>query len=271
MNDTDYILGTHDAEIERLGLQHRVWRPHVLEAWRVAGISIGHCVLDVGCGPGFATMDLAEIVGPVGRVIAVDRSSNFLRVLQERIMQQAINHVEAYEADLDQTEGLVTGVCDAAWCRWVLSFATRPQKVVDHMATALKPGGVAIFYEYLDYRSWRLVPPDAAFDNFVGAVMESWRDSGGEPDIAMQLPTMLAKANLDIVTTRPIIDVVTADNYVWQWPRSFVEVNLERLVELGRFTLEDASHARQALYRAEESPHARMVTPCLLEVIARKR
>lgn len=39
MNSTkDYILGTHDEELERLGLQHRAWRERALEAWHSAGI-----------------------------------------------------------------------------------------------------------------------------------------------------------------------------------------------------------------------------------------
>ena len=59
----DYILGTHDEEIQRLGLQHRVWRPHVLAAWKKAGIGRGSRVLDLGAGPGCATIDLAKSLG----------------------------------------------------------------------------------------------------------------------------------------------------------------------------------------------------------------
>ena len=73
-----YVLGTHDEEIERLGLQHRVWRARMLEAWSEAGITEGSRVLDVGCGPGYATLDLAEIVGPTGTVVALERSERFL-------------------------------------------------------------------------------------------------------------------------------------------------------------------------------------------------
>ena len=55
MTERDYVLGTHDEEIARLGLQHRVWRPTVLECWQRAGISRGNKVVDVGAGPGFAS------------------------------------------------------------------------------------------------------------------------------------------------------------------------------------------------------------------------
>jgi len=59
----DYVLGTHDAEVVRPGLQHRVWRESTLAAWRRAGIRPGWRVVDVGAGPGYATWDLAELVG----------------------------------------------------------------------------------------------------------------------------------------------------------------------------------------------------------------
>ena len=71
--ERDYVLGTHDEEIARLGLQHRVWRPVVLECWRKAGVTVGSRVLDVGAGPGYATVDLAEIVGPTCEVVALER------------------------------------------------------------------------------------------------------------------------------------------------------------------------------------------------------
>lgn len=80
----DYVLGTEADEIERLGLQHRVWRERVLDAWRRAGIGRGQTVIDVGAGPGWASADLAEIVGPEGRVIALERSESFLAALRRR-------------------------------------------------------------------------------------------------------------------------------------------------------------------------------------------
>ena len=84
--DRDYVLGTHDQELARLGLQHRVWRPVVLDCWQRAGITVGKRVLDVGAGPGYATVDLAEIVGPTGEVIAL----NVPKILSVRWRQTAV-------------------------------------------------------------------------------------------------------------------------------------------------------------------------------------
>jgi len=57
----DYVLGTDDDEIARLGLQHRVWRPRMLDAFARAGITAGSRVVDVGAGPGvLREFDAAE-------------------------------------------------------------------------------------------------------------------------------------------------------------------------------------------------------------------
>ena len=160
MSDRDYVLGTHDAEIERLGLQHRVWRPRALAAWQRAGIAAGQTVIDLGAGPGYAALDLAEIVGSRGRVIAVERSRRFLDALESMARGRGLANITTVAADaVDAPFG--EAVADASWCRWVLSFVREPKAVVAHLARALKPGGVAVFQEYLDYSSWRLAPQSA--------------------------------------------------------------------------------------------------------------
>src|SRR5206468_8135297 len=111
--ERDYVLGTHDDEIARLGLQHRVWRPHALDGWRRAGFTVGQTLLDLGCGPGWASADMAEIVGESGRVVAIDRSRRFLEVVESRGFPQ----IETHEVDLDEGE-LPAIEADGAWARW---------------------------------------------------------------------------------------------------------------------------------------------------------
>src|SRR5438876_12309584 len=99
--DRDYLLGTHDEELARLALQHRVWRPRALDAWRRAGFTVGQTLIDVGCGPGYAAVDLAEIVGPSGRIIALDRSQRFLAALQSSARRRELENISVHELDLD--------------------------------------------------------------------------------------------------------------------------------------------------------------------------
>src|SRR2546421_10159253 len=114
MSEKDYVLGTHDEELLRLGLQHRVWRPVVLDCWQKAGITVGKRVLDIGAGPGYAAMDLAEIVGPTGEVVALERSNKFVRALGEACRVRSLSNVKVHELDL-MTDDLPKGDYDFSW------------------------------------------------------------------------------------------------------------------------------------------------------------
>src|ERR1043166_10222722 len=110
--ERDYVLGTHEAELERLGVQHRAWRSVVLDCWQKAGITAGSKVLDVGAGPGYATVDLSEIVGPSGKVVAVERSTNFVSAIKRAT--KSLSNVEVHELDL-MKDDLPAGPFDFAW------------------------------------------------------------------------------------------------------------------------------------------------------------
>lgn len=268
-NDRDYVLGTHEAEIDRLGLQHRVWRPRALDAWRRAGITLGQTVVDIGAGPGFATQDLAEIVGPQGSVIAVERSARFLAALRARAERAGLDSIETIEGDLLDAE-LPVGTADALWCRWVLCFVADPRAALRRALSMLKDNGVAVFHEYADYRGWRLAPRGPALEHYVDAVMASWRATGGEPDIALDLPGWLAAEGF-AVEARPIVDAVPPSNFVWQWPVSFIETGSARLVELGYLSAADAAAVRDEVVAAARVPGTLMITPTVLEIVAKRR
>ena len=100
--ERDYVLGTHEEELARLGLQHRVWRPVALDCWQRAGITVGKRVLDVGAGPGYAAIDLAEIVGPTGEVVALERSQNFIRAMETTCRARSLAEREDSRTGFDE-------------------------------------------------------------------------------------------------------------------------------------------------------------------------
>jgi SAM-dependent methyltransferase len=265
--ERDYVLGTGDEEIERLGLQHRVWRPRALDAWRRAGFTVGQTLLDVGAGPGYATLDLAGIVGTEGRVIALDRSRRFLDVLKARAEHAGLSNVTVHEQDLD--EGPLPAVqVDGAWCRWVLAFVKQPRALLERLIKTLKPGARLVSHEYFDYGTWRLMPRVPEQEEFVQLVIRNWRKSGGEPDIALDLPRWMEELGMAIVELRTLVDVVSPDNYIWQWPASFVHSGVHRFVELGELSRERGEEIVRAYEAAARRPGTRMVTPAVLEIVA---
>jgi SAM-dependent methyltransferase len=267
--DRDYVLGTHDEELARLGLQHRVWRPVVLDCWHRAGITVGSRVLDVGAGPGYATVDLAEIVGPTGEVVAVERSARYVRATAAACDQRGFRQARVHELDL-MTDAIPARDMDAAWCRWVTCFVSSPQTLVAKIAAALKPGGVAIFHEYADYGSWRLAPPRPSHAEFVHEVVTNWRAAGGEPDIALSLAGLLTDAGFTIREAVPRVFCVRPRDHAWQWAASFIEVHLDRLLELGRTDPAWVQAVRDDFRAAQADPRTLMVTPMVLEIIAER-
>ncbi len=269
-SENEYVLGTHDAEIERLGLQHCAWRPRVQAAWLAAGIGPRQTVMDVGCGPGYASLDLAELVGGSGHIVAIDKSERFLSALDRMRRERGITNITAYRADLEANE-FPDVLADSAWCRWVFAFVKNPRNVLARVAAALKPGGVIVLHEYFNYATWQTIPPCAEIGEYVSAVMASWRDNGGDPDIGLWLPGRLEELGFELRAVAPIVDAVHCDQARWAWLRAFICVGRRRLVELGLMSDERAEAIWRTFTQLETRPGTWMITPGVLEIIAVKR
>jgi len=268
--DRDYLLGTHDEEIVRLGLQHRVWAPRTLASWRAAGFTVGQTILDIGAGPGYASLDLAAITGPTGKVVALERSRRFLDVLAARAEHAGLSNIECHELDVE-TDALPPGHADAAWGRWIFAFLKDPRAALVKVRDALRPGASLVLYEYLDYQSWSILPRVAEIDDLVPIVVKSWRAAGGDPDVGREIPAWLDELGFEVRSVRPMVDVITPADYTWQWPATFVQVGVERLIATG-YMDETQGRATIAAYAAaSQRPHTRMITPTVAEIIAVRR
>ena len=269
-NDRDYVLGTHDAEVERLAFQHSIWQEEVHRAWHAAGIGVGAKVADLGAGPGFATVDLARLVGPTGEVYAIERSRRFLDVLAATAHNAGHDWIKPIEADL-MAAALPVRDLDAARCRWVACFVPDPRHLVRLAAAAIRPGGRFVLHEYHAYSTYSLLPHSAEIRSFVEAVYESWRAQGGEPDIARALPEILVEEGFELVSARPIGFAARPKERLWRWPAGFVRTNVPRLVEIGLRDQAWGERVLRALDEAEAQPASIFVTPTVLELIAVRR
>jgi SAM-dependent methyltransferase len=268
--DRSYFLGTHDEELERLGIQHGAWRPAVLDCWRRAGIGRGSKVLDVGAGPGFAAADLAEIVGPGGRVVAVERSARFVEAGRAMLAARGHGNVEYHELDL-MADPLPAGGMDASWCRWVACFVSSPALLLDKLAAVIRPGGVAIFHEYVEYDTLRVTTAGPRMREFVRQVEQGWREAGGEPNIAPAVVALLQERGFSIRDAIPRVFCARPGDALWRWPATFIDIHLRHQLEMGRIEPAWAEAVREEFAAAEGQAATLLITPMVLEIVAEKR
>lgn len=268
----DYLLGTDDVEAVRLGVQHRLWAKHAHDLWERAVVRPGCRVLDVGCGPGYASMDLAELVGPGGRVLGVEGSPRYAEQFAERAAARGFGQAEVRVGDMHQLCHIVgadRGTFDVAYARWSLCFSKDIAPIVGGVAEALAPGGRFAVQDYFGYSGMRLSPYSEAFQRGIGAVSRYWEDSG-DLNVMGKLPGALRDAGLELTHFDVIQRIARPSNQMWAWPSIFWPSFIPRVVEAGHMTQGEAEAFLADWDAAGKNPDAFLLLPPVFEAVAVK-
>jgi SAM-dependent methyltransferase len=143
-SDSGYQFGSGigEDEMARLEVQGRALAPATRMIFAEAGIRPGMRVLDLGCGAGDAAFVAADLVGPGGSVVGVDRSPDALARARRRAGRRGLTRVQFIEGDIhDPVPG---GPFDAIVERVVLLWVPDPAAVLRRQATVLRPGGLVV-------------------------------------------------------------------------------------------------------------------------------
>ena len=145
-----------DAQIEPLGLT-------MMDLLNVAP---GERVLDIGCGTGQTTVELARRVAPSGDVTALDISAPMLEGARKRAVAAGIDNVAFVQADA-QTHGFEAGAFDVCFSRFGIMFFADPTAAFANLRSALRPGGRLGFvcWQALPDNPWMAVPCAAALQH----------------------------------------------------------------------------------------------------------
>jgi ubiquinone/menaquinone biosynthesis C-methylase UbiE len=106
----------------------------------MAGIVPGASVLDVAAGAGDQTLDIAQRIGPQGRVLATDMSAGILALAKNNARQAGFQNVQTQVADGEDLQ-VEPASFDAVICRLGLMFFPNPLQGLLGMHSALRPGG----------------------------------------------------------------------------------------------------------------------------------
>jgi SAM-dependent methyltransferase len=137
--------------------------PLGLEALRVLAAVKGERVIDIGCGCGQTSLDLATRVGTEGRVVGVDISTPMLEVARRRPLPESSARPEFHQVDA-QSGDLGRAFFDAAFSRFGVMFFSDPVAAFANIRASLKVHGRLGFvcWRPLQENPWMKAPLDAA-------------------------------------------------------------------------------------------------------------
>ena len=111
------------------------------------GIKPGITVCDMGCGNGFYSLQLARLVGPKGRILAVDIQPEMLKLLEQREAAAKIDNIDTILGLLHDPK-LPEGTVDLVLLVDVYHEFSHPEQMLAAMRRALKPDGLIALVEY---------------------------------------------------------------------------------------------------------------------------
>jgi SAM-dependent methyltransferase len=188
-----YVLGSDEAEMARLEHQARSIAEPTRALLQAAGIGEGMRVLDLGAGPGYVSLLLAELVGPTGEVIGIDADPRMLARAEERRAAAGIANVRYLDGDARTFRD--SEPFDAVVERLVLFHLPDAVDVVRHHAEGLRPGGIFAAVDF-DVAAARTEPPTPLATTLVAWMLAAFRSAGADPAIGTRLPRILRAAGL---------------------------------------------------------------------------
>lgn len=146
--------------VSRQAIFDAMLAPFGYAALDAADLAPGQRVIDVGCGCGTTTIDLARRVGRGGRVLGVDVSAPMLDVARRRVAEAGLDGTVALSEADAQEHDFPAGEADRLFSRMGVMFFEDPVRAFANLRGALAPGGRLAFtcWQPLDANQWMAVP-----------------------------------------------------------------------------------------------------------------
>jgi ubiquinone/menaquinone biosynthesis C-methylase UbiE len=192
-SDSDYMFGYSEDEHRRLVAQSELFNELTEDLFRRAGLRPGMHVLDVGAGAGDVSILAARLVGETGSVLGIDRAAESVARAQERIRRMGLTNVRFLQGELADLH--LDHQVDACVGRLILLYLPDPERVVKHLLTCVRPGGVIAFQE-MDMDMARAVPQTPVVQQARSWIRETAVRAGFEPEMGTKLLPLLRRAGV---------------------------------------------------------------------------
>lgn len=191
--ENTYTHGHHDSVLR----SHR-WRTvDNSAAYLIPALRPGQHVLDVGCGPGTITTDLARKVTP-GSVVGIDKHPAPLGEARAEAQRLDVRNVSFVVADVYSLD-FPDNTFDVVHAHQVLQHLVEPVAALREMRRVCAPGGVVAARD-ADYAAMTWYPPDARLDRWRDLCQRVVRSNQGEPDAGRHLLSWARAAGFSKIT-----------------------------------------------------------------------
>jgi len=185
-----YTHGHHESVMR----SHR-WRTAQNSAgYLLAELEPGMRLLDVGCGPGTLTMDLADAVGPTGRVVALERSDDALDLARAEAGRRGTMNVDFVVGEVEALD-LPDDAFDVVHAHQVLQHVGDPVQALREMRRVCRPGRLVAARD-ADYSAFAWHPAMPELDRWLEVYLQVARSNGAEPDAGRRLLSWARAAGL---------------------------------------------------------------------------
>ncbi|MFK3938062.1 methyltransferase domain-containing protein [Alkalihalobacillus sp. NPDC078783] len=230
----------------------------------------GMTVLDIGCGTGAITRDIAKAVGEKGRVVGMDNNPAFVE--KARTMHEDLPNVQFEVGTIYQLKDEAS--FDLVTCSRVLQWLADPLEALKQMVQVTNVGGRVIVLDYNhDKISWDPLPPKST-NNFYSAFLKWRADAGMDNTIADNLERLFYEAGLTHIHVtaqheETVREDVSFDQQAGIW--ADVMAGRGRQMVMEDYIKEDARAVAEKEYREWVSQVATSHTMYLLAVEGIKR
>ena len=175
-----YTHGHHAAVLA----SHRARTAENSAAYLLPHLVSGQQLLDVGCGPGTITLDLAARVAP-GAVVALDREPAVLAEVERLASERGATNVSTTTGDVYALD-FADGAFDVVHAHQVLQHLSDPIAALREMRRVTRPGGVVAVRD-ADYAAMTWYPAEPRLDRWLELYRQVARSNGAEPDAGRRL------------------------------------------------------------------------------------
>jgi ubiquinone/menaquinone biosynthesis C-methylase UbiE len=260
------VIHGGEAGYDRLGVLARAWHDTTFALLERAGLQRGMRCLDLGCGSGDVTRELARRVGPSGSAVGVDMDAVKLDLSRKAAADEGLPNVEFRQ--LNVYEWSEPESYDVAYCRYLLHHLSRPVDVIGSMWESLRPGGVLVV-EDADFSGAFCDPPNQAFSFWVDTYQQVLERNGGDPRCALRLRRRFREAGVpEPVTT--VVQRADAEGEATTLPYLSLLATIDSLTSAGVSTREEIDAALLGLRAGAEDPQQVWGLPRVLQCWSRK-